>query len=485
MLGKIDYRLPSAIMAVMLGAIIWLVVIYPALGYKLDRPEINPDLSGEVGDYKKRKDYTDLQWYGRRVYIEEGCFYCHSQQARYQDRGMGPTAIPQEFQFDGPHLLGSARTGPDLAREGGKYPSRWHREHHINPRSKSAGSIMPRFQHLDHQPLEFPDAPEIDSQALLRATPAELRKQYASDTDRQLTPAETMLELRAIGYSDYDVVKPDGRGVTRLDALVAYMQCLGPGRLYEPGGAVPWLEGVPHKPSSTYALGRDGAAPQALPAGLPAPTDWSGLGAKAAEYWVPSEYQDLAKKAHEDMKIPAFEPRFIVNGRGIYLEKCAPCHGLNGQGNGPAGRYMMKKPANFWLPQFKTYSDAMWFYRVAEGVPGTEMPVWKHSLRQRKKHQEWDQIWYLVTYLKYIAAASPLQPVPYDLPPEYYLADQDRARRGMFPVDAALVAQVQAELAKKAAQPAAPATPSTTAPAAAPPVAPPAAAAPSAPAAAH
>lgn len=439
---KIDYRIPSALMALMLICIIYLVVIYPALNYKLDRPEINPDLSGEVADYKQRKDYTDLQWYGRQIYQREGCFYCHSQQARYQDRGMGPAAIPQEYQFDAPHLLGSARTGPDLSREGGKYPSRWHREHHINPRSKSAGSIMPSFRHLEEHMIEFDTDEEIDSNALLAAKPDELRAQYESDTDRVLTPAETILELRAIGYTDYDIKKFDGRGVTQMDALTAYIQSLGPNRLHEPGGAVPMYEDVPPPQDPEYALGNE----QALPEGVKTPAEWYGLAEKHAEYWVPTEYQDLAEKAKEDNKIPAFEPRFIVNGRGIFLGKCAHCHGLNGQGNGPSGRYMMKKPANFWLPQFRQYPDAMWFYRIAEGVPGTEMPVWKLTLRRRKESERWDQIWYLVTYLKYIAQSSPMEQVPFDLPPEYYMTDQDKARRAAFPVDSEFIEAHKAAL---------------------------------------
>ena len=133
---------------------------------------------------------------------------------------------------------------------------------------------------------------------------------------------------------------------------------------------------------------------------------------------------------------------------------------FNGQGNGPAGRYMMKKPANFWLPQFKLYSDAMWFYRIAEGVPGTEMPVWKFSLRQRKESQRWDQIWYLVTYLKYVAAQSPMAAVPYDLPKEFYLFDDEQARRGAFPIDTAFIAKHAEELdrQKKSAEGAARAT---------------------------
>lgn len=479
--AKVNYWVPTLLMAMMLGCIIYLVVVYPAKHFDLTRADVNPDLNIEGSDYKQRKDYTDLELYGRQIYMAEGCFYCHSQQTRYQDRGMGPAAIPQEYQFDAPHLLGSARTGPDLAREGGKYPSRWHVLHHINPRSKSAGSIMPSFKHLEEELLEFQVDRPIDSHALLRMTPTELRAEMkatgATETDRKLTPEETMVELRAIGYTDYDIMRFDGRGVTRLDALVAYIQSLGPNRMYEPGDPVRMYEPQPQPPSpafqevksdselpagTTDALTTAGLAEahstpgvELLPVGVKPPPDWVGLGDKWSDYWVPTEYQELAAKAAEDKKIPAFEPRFINNGRGIFLGKCAHCHGPNGQGNGPSGRYMMKKPANFWLPQFKQYSDAMWFYRVAEGVPGTEMPMWKKSLRQRKESARWDQIWYLVTYLKYIAKMSPMPNVPADLPPSFYLWNADRERMAIFPIDVGLIehATAASDAAAKEAKP--------------------------------
>lgn len=309
------------------------------------------------------------------------------------------------------------------------------------------------------------------SPADLRATPE------FNETDGRLTRAEALHELRAIGYTDYDIVKMDGRGVTELDALGAYIQSLGPNRMYEPGGRVSMVEGQTLPADTRYALDGhpgdsdpqpaaapgnddrpDDAAhamlvqnrePRGLPEGVDPPPDWAGLAEMHATYWAPNEYEDLVTIAKEENKIPAFEARFITNGRGIYLGKCAHCHGLNGQGNGPAGRYMMKKPANFWLPQFKLYDDAMWFYRIVEGVPGTEMPVWKYSLKQRKHSAQWDQVWYLVTYLKYVAANSPMEQVPYDLPPEYYMTDQERSRKAIFPVDPAVVNQLKAQAEAK------------------------------------
>jgi len=110
------------------------------------------------------KDYTELEEKGREIYIREGCVNCHTQQVRnlleetkrygmgeeetfkrYGVRGLiqAPPSQPGEYTFDKPHLLGTRRTGPDLARVGGKYDNTWHINHFRDPRSTSPGSIMP------------------------------------------------------------------------------------------------------------------------------------------------------------------------------------------------------------------------------------------------------------------------------------------------------------------------------------------------------
>ena len=89
------------------------------------------------------------------------------------------------------------------------------------------------------------------------------------------------------------------------------------------------------------------------------------------------------------------------SGAGIYRQNCAVCHGTNGLGNGPNALSMAKKPANFSRPYFKSYSDKTWYYRVAEGVPGTRMPRWKLKL-------EPEQMWYLVAFLKTLPQDYPI-----------------------------------------------------------------------------
>jgi cbb3-type cytochrome oxidase cytochrome c subunit len=118
---------------------------------------------------KDAKEYTALEMRGREIYQREGCVYCHTQQVRNlleetQRYGMGeeetfkrfgiraliqaPPSQPGEFVYDKPHFLGTRRTGPDLARVGGKYDNTWHLNHFRDPRSTSPGSLMPAYTWL-------------------------------------------------------------------------------------------------------------------------------------------------------------------------------------------------------------------------------------------------------------------------------------------------------------------------------------------------
>lgn len=97
------------------------------------------------------KPYTPLELQGRDIYIREGCSTCHSQMIRplrFDTERYGEYSKAGEFVYDHPFLWGSKRTGPDLAREGGKYPDSWHYNHMLDPTTMSPGSIMPAYQHL-------------------------------------------------------------------------------------------------------------------------------------------------------------------------------------------------------------------------------------------------------------------------------------------------------------------------------------------------
>ena len=150
------------------------------------------------------KPYEALRLAGRDVYIREGCYLCHSQMIRpfrSETERYGPYSLPGESVYDHPFQFGSKRTGPDLARVGGRYSDDWHRVHLLNPRDVVPESNMPRFPWL------------ADAQV-----------------DGALT-AKKMTALRKIGvpYTDAEIAGAADAvaGKSELDALIAYLQGLG------------------------------------------------------------------------------------------------------------------------------------------------------------------------------------------------------------------------------------------------------------------
>ncbi len=150
------------------------------------------------------KPYTALQLSGRDVYIREGCNNCHSQMIRpfrAETERYGHYSVAGEFVYDYPFLWGSKRTGPDLARVGGRYSDEWHRVHLINPRDLVPESNMPAYKFLADAPLD-PDS---------------------------VAPKMRALRRLGVPYTDEDIAKAaEGvKGRTEMDALIAYLQGLG------------------------------------------------------------------------------------------------------------------------------------------------------------------------------------------------------------------------------------------------------------------
>jgi len=123
---------------------------------------------------------------------------------------------------------------------------------------------------------------------------------------------------------------------------------------------------------------------------------------------VPQYIHQLYDELTEDPTFRSIrmEPRFAVNGQGIYNQNCAICHGLEGDGRGPAYLHgaMAKPPANFWEDRFDGYDDPMWLWRVRDGIPGTQMPPWRLSLTD-------EQIFYVMQFLKWVAEYNGLGPL--------------------------------------------------------------------------
>jgi cytochrome c oxidase cbb3-type subunit II len=178
------------------------------------------------------RPYTPLELAGRDIYVREGCYVCHSQMVRpFRDEAerYGNYSLAAESMYDHPFQWGSKRTGPDLARLGGKYSDDWHAAHLRSPRAVVPESVMPPYAFLD-RPLDIESI-----EAKLKAQKA-LGTPY---TDEMIANAKA--DLVAQATADADAAGFSGRyararqgtfdgnakEVTEMDALVAYLQMLG------------------------------------------------------------------------------------------------------------------------------------------------------------------------------------------------------------------------------------------------------------------
>ncbi|MEB4592301.1 cytochrome-c oxidase, cbb3-type subunit II [Candidatus Thiothrix sp. Deng01] len=150
------------------------------------------------------KPYSALQLEGRDIYLREGCYNCHSQMIRpfrAETERYGHYSVAGEFVYDHPFQWGSKRTGPDLARVGGRYSDDWQRVHLKNPRDVVPESNMPGFPWLAENTLD------------------------GADTAAKMKAMQTL----GVPYTDEEIAKgaDEVKGKTELDALVAYLQNLG------------------------------------------------------------------------------------------------------------------------------------------------------------------------------------------------------------------------------------------------------------------
>lgn len=180
------------------------------------------------------RPYTPLELAGRAIYVREGCYNCHSQMIRPlrdEIERYGHYSLAAESMYDKPFQWGSKRTGPDLARVGGKYSDEWQRAHLAEPRALVPQSIMPGYPFLARTELKYEDiglALRANrrggvpySEEMIARAQADLKAQATPDH-----PGHTALEARypKVQARDFD---GDPNRITEADALIAYLQVLG------------------------------------------------------------------------------------------------------------------------------------------------------------------------------------------------------------------------------------------------------------------
>jgi cytochrome c oxidase cbb3-type subunit I/II len=321
-------------------------------------------------------DYTPEQKLGRAIYLREGCWYCHSQFVRPvtgETRRWGPVTESGEYAFDVPHLFGTRRIGPDLTRVGLKYSDEWHLAHFWNPRQLSPDSVMAPYRGLFAQPAQ--PIKIVDDGAgnkTLEKTPVtEALFDFASKDLIPLTPnADGLLFVprKAKGKAPRIVIPREqysgdtvkiAAETEQLEALIAYVQKLGMNR----------------------GKWRDLFEPQLF--------EVSSVAMPKSKEW-------------------------IAYGKREYEQRCAGCHGVEGDGNGSSATFMYQtRPRDFTKGVFKfrdTPSDSLptdgdLLRTITRGVRGTAMPSW-HMLPDKARLA-------LVQYIKYELAvdrSDPKQP---------------------------------------------------------------------------
>lgn len=179
------------------------------------------------------RPYTPLEQMGRNIYLREGCYTCHSQMIRPfkdEEERYGHYSLAAESMYDHPFQWGSKRTGPDLARVGGRYSNAWHVEHLKDPRALVPESVMPAYAFLAEKELKYDD---------IEAHLKTLRIVGVPYTDEQVANAKADLEAQVTEYETDELIARYGNKVptgnfdgnvdklTEMDALIAYLQMLG------------------------------------------------------------------------------------------------------------------------------------------------------------------------------------------------------------------------------------------------------------------
>ncbi len=185
------------------------------------------------------RPYTPLELEGRSIYIREGCYGCHSQMIRPmrdEVERYGHYSLAAESMYDHPFQWGSKRTGPDLARVGGRYSDSWHVDHMIDPQSVVPESVMPKYAFMMNNVIDGQYiADKLSTNALVGVPYSEAMIENAiADFAAQADPNADTAGLQerygtaAFGHLDVNVSNFDGQPeLTEMDAMIAYLQVLG------------------------------------------------------------------------------------------------------------------------------------------------------------------------------------------------------------------------------------------------------------------
>jgi cytochrome c oxidase cbb3-type subunit 2 len=189
-------------------------------------------LQNTIEDVEGMRPYTPLELAGRQIYVREGCYVCHSQMIRPmrdEVERYGHYSLAAESQYDRPFQWGSKRTGPDLARVGGRYSDAWHVDHLTNPQDVVPESVMPKYGFLMGAKIEPTYMGDLMATNRLVGVPytddqmAAIAEDFAAQADPNADSSGLLARYGKVTVSNFDG-QPE---LTEMDALVAYLQVLG------------------------------------------------------------------------------------------------------------------------------------------------------------------------------------------------------------------------------------------------------------------
>lgn len=327
---------------------------------------------------------------GRAIYAREGCAYCHTQQVRYlaADRArFGAPTLAWETRLDYPHLWGTRRIGPDLARAGGTRTDDWHFAHLFSPRAVVPQSVMPAYARLFDGAPDRPRQEARDLVAYLNTlgTARELAGPEGEARAREACHCadDEMAQMafhvpvnvhpaRARRVHDAPVLRAGGDlGRGRQLYAVHCATCHGTRGEGDGPGAAGLLPAPAKLAEHVYA-------PERITHAL-----WNGVAGTAMPAWREHSLDDLAAlvEAVRALSARPAEPSLPDNlmelGQRTYTNNCVQCHGERGDGSGPAGGELPIAPANLTL-QRPTLTHALETLRG--GIPGTPMAPWTSRL---------------------------------------------------------------------------------------------------------
>ncbi len=347
---------------------------------------------------------TDLEAYGRQLFIREGCWHCHTQfvrpvvnEALYYE---GPVSTAAEYLYEIPQLFGTRRVGPDLAREAGKKSDDWHYAHLYNPRSVVPWSVMPAY------PWYFEEkdgklVPKKEAQALVA---------YLQSLGRDQLPA--MQAMDSVYRANFTVGPrpPRTQDLLERGRELFLRECSGcHGRdgkarglasrvLIPPSADLTVVHPTPEYVYQVVYLGIPGS-------GMPHFRRYTNEDVWAIAYYVEGLYREppLPPTA------PEKTPELLARGATLYGQMCSSCHGEKGLGDGPAAAPLKPAPANYrkLRPSIKRVFDVL-----QHGVPGTAMAAYAHLPEQDR----WALAYYVDELARGVesvtASLAPVAPVP-------------------------------------------------------------------------